>query len=278
MATLTAPKAMSSLVTGMRDMHPEAKGKSILIQDVSKSFGGLAAVRDCTVEIPQGCVVGIVGPNGAGKSTLFNLITGFIRPDGGRIIYKGENLVGLSPADIFRRGIVRSFQGIKTFTRLSVVENLLVSATASYAMSLVFRPKEDRRTTGQTLHRAWEVLSYLGLEGTGNRIAGELGYGEQKLLSIGRMMMTDAHFLLLDEPLGGLNKATIGNFIERIRRLCETGRHSVCIVEHNLNAVRQISDHVVFMAEGTVKAAGPTEEILTSKDLARLYLGVGQNG
>jgi ABC-type branched-subunit amino acid transport system ATPase component len=251
-----------------------AAGAGISLIDLSKSFGGVAAVRDCTVEIEAGCVTGIVGPNGAGKSTIFNLVTGFVAPDKGKAMLGDIDLVGLTPAQIFRAGIVRSFQGVRTLGRLTVLENLLLGATAATALSAVFRPRRDRDRFDAALERAWQVLDELGLSGVANRIAGDLGYAEQKLLSIGRLMMTDARIVLLDEPLGGLDSNAVDQFIERIRALVSIHGRTVCIVEHNLNAVQRIADRIIFMAEGTVKAAGPTAEIMQREDLARLYLGI----
>jgi ABC-type branched-subunit amino acid transport system ATPase component len=246
----------------------------IVITGVRKSFGGNVAIDDCTVAIPSNCVSCIIGPNGAGKSTVFNMVTGFVRPDRGSITFRGKSLVGLSPSDIFALGIARSFQGMKTFGRLSALDNLLLAATAARSGDSLIRPRRERRDFPRALDAAWDTLTSLGLAAVGNRPANSLGYAEQKLLSIGRMMMTDASFLLLDEPLAGLDANAVGAFIARIRRLChEEGRH-ICIVEHNLGAVRNIADCIIFMAEGTVKAKGSTADILAREDLARLYLGV----
>jgi ABC-type branched-subunit amino acid transport system ATPase component len=247
---------------------------AIALAGLSKSFGGVAAVRDCTVDIVPNCVTGIVGPNGAGKSTIFNLMTGFVVPDTGKVMFRGRDLVGSSPAEIFAAGIVRSFQGVRTLTRLTVIENLLLGGTAAGALPSVFRPRRDKAALQAALARAWTVADELGLGAAANRMAGDLSYAEQKLLSIGRLMMTDAPVVLLDEPLGGLDSNAVDQFIARIRELVHRHGRTVCIVEHNLNAVRRVSDRVVFMAEGTVQAAGPTAEIMQREDLARLYLGV----
>jgi ABC-type branched-subunit amino acid transport system ATPase component len=246
----------------------------ISLQGVKKSFGGNMAIRDCTTLIPQGCVSSIVGPNGAGKSTVFNLITGFVKPDAGEIWYQGTRLDGRKTADIYERGIARSFQGVRIFGKLTAIENLLLAGSANSAASTWVRPRADRAETERSVARAWDVLATMGLEKVANRKAGTLSFAEQKLLAIGRMMVTDAPFLLLDEPLSGLDLRTVGSFIDRIRALVTESGRSVCIVEHNLNAVRRMADYVIFMAEGTVKAAGPTEEVLERDDLARLYLGV----
>jgi len=261
-------------VTVSATPKPPGPPDDISLIDLSKSFGGVAAVRDCTVEIAAGSVTGIVGPNGAGKSTIFNLMTGFVAPDTGKVMFRGRDLVGSSPAEIFRAGIVRSFQGVRTLTRLTVIENLLLGATAATALATAFRPHRNRSELQAAVARAWSVLAELGLEAAANRLAGDLSYAEQKLLSIGRLIMTDAPVVLLDEPLGGLDSNTIDQFIERVRDLVLSHGRTVCIVEHNLNAVRRIADRVVFMAEGTVKAVGPTAEIMQREDLARLYLGV----
>jgi ABC-type branched-subunit amino acid transport system ATPase component len=270
---MTMPQQRLSAAT---DAAPPvaADENDIVIAGVRKAFGGNVAISDCTVTIPANCVSCIIGPNGAGKSTVFNIITGFVRPDRGSITFRGRNLVGLAPSQIFALGIARSFQGMKTFARLSALDNLLLAATASQSRDSLLHPLRARRRFPAALDSAWATLKSLGLAAVGNRPAGSLGYAEQKLLSIGRMMMTDASVLLLDEPLAGLDAHAVEAFIARIRRLChEEGRH-ICIVEHNLNAVRNVADRIVFMAEGTVKAIGSTAEILGREDLARLYLGV----
>ncbi|MDF3072455.1 MAG: metal-dependent hydrolase [Alphaproteobacteria bacterium] len=251
----------------------EAASSGISLIGVAKSFGGVAAVRDCTAEIPFGCITGIVGPNGAGKSTVFNLICGFVAPDAGRIVYRGENIAGLSPPQVFRRGIARSFQGVRTLRNLSVLENLLLGATAAKALSRVWLPFVTRKADEAAVPKAWQLLDELGLTEAANRLAGSLSYAEQKLLAIGRLMMADVDMVLLDEPLGGLDPNGIDGFIARIHSLVERGR-TVCVVEHNLNAVRRMTDRVIFMADGTVQASGTTGEVLAREDLARLYLGV----
>lgn len=252
----------------------EAAAGGINLVGVGKSFGGVAAVRDCTVEIRSGCITGIVGPNGAGKSTVFNLICGFVVPDTGRILYRGENIAGLSPAQVFRRGIVRSFQGVRTLRNLTVLENLLLGATAAGALSRVWFPVAARRAEEAALPRAWQLLEELDLTVAANRLAGSLSYAEQKLLAIGRLMMTDVDMVLLDEPLGGLDSNAVASFISRIRSLVSDHGRSVCVVEHNLSAVRRMSDRVIFMADGTVQASGSTQEVLEREDLARVYLGI----
>lgn len=258
----------------MVNVVPDVDATGIRLVNVSKSFGGVAAVRDCTVDIQAACVTGIVGPNGAGKSTVFNLISGFVVPDRGRILFRGEDLVGMSPPQVFRRGIARSFQGVRTLRNLTVIENLLLGATAADALSLIGHPKRDRARVKQALERGWRVLEDLALKDVANQPAGNLGYAEQKLLSIGRLMMTDVDVILLDEPMGGLDRNAVDGFVTRIRRLITSHQRTVCIVEHNLNVVRLVADRVVFMAEGTVKAEGPTAEVLAREDLGRLYLGV----
>lgn len=252
----------------------QSASSGISLQGIAKSFGGVAAVRDCTAEIQSGCITGIVGPNGAGKSTVFNLICGFVVPDAGRILYRGENIAGLSPAQVFRRGIARSFQGVRTLRNLSVLENLLLGATAARALTRVWSPFVSRKADEAALPKAWQLLHELDLAPAANRLAGSLSYAEQKLLAIGRLMMADVEMVLLDEPLGGLDPNAIDGFIARIRSLVVEHGRSVCVVEHNLNAVRRMTDRVIFMADGTVQASGSTQEVLEREDLARVYLGI----
>jgi len=252
----------------------EAATATLSLRNVSKAFGGLVAVRDCTFDIESGCITAIVGPNGAGKSTVFNLITGFIRPDAGEIIMAGENLVGMTPRKVFQRGIARTFQGVRIFEGLTSLENLLMAGTSVQALPLLVRPRAAKQAETKNLRKAWQVINEIGLVDSANKPAGELGFAEQKLLAIGRLMMTDVTVLLLDEPLGGLDNRAVDGFVERLRNLVTSGNRTVCVVEHNLDAVRRIADRVVFMANGEVAASGDVNEVLEREDLTRLYLGV----
>lgn len=255
-------------------MTTSSSSSGIMVAGIGKSFGGNVVLTDCNCDIRTELVTCIVGPNGAGKSTLFNIITGFVRADRGDVLYQGKSLARMSTPQVYAMGIVRSFQGVRIFRNMTVVENLMFARGAQHSLRMVLHPLRERRELGGTIDLAWKTLDDLGLAKHGNRSSASLSYAEQKLLSIGSIMMTDASFILLDEPLAGLDKASVDLFIARIRSLCAERNRSICVIEHNLNAVRRLADEVIFMAEGTVKAAGPTEEVLSREDMTRLYLGM----
>lgn len=244
-------------------------------RDLSKNFGGIVAVRELNLDLRRGVIVGLIGPNGAGKTTAFNLISGFLRPSGGSILFRGRDIVHLKPHEIVRAGMARSFQDLKLFTKLSVAENIMVSLPnqpGENLFNVYFRPWLVRRAERENLTRALEIASFVGLGAQADEIAANLSYAEEKLLVIARLLATEAEVLLLDEPLSGLDTFTVEQICRVIRELAKTNK-AVCIIEHNLDVIREVCDEIVFLDEGRVLTRGPTDELMRDRELAERYFG-----
>jgi branched-chain amino acid transport system permease protein len=241
---------------------------------LSKSFGGIRAVEGLDLSLERGRITGLIGPNGAGKTTVFNLLTGALRPDHGTVLLGGRDITGLPPHRIARAGMVRSFQDVRTFGRLTVLENVMmgVAGQRGERMSVVLSPVPlgpgDRRTRDRALH--W--LEFVGLAQRAGEPAGSLAFGEQKLVALARVLATDAEVLLLDEPASGIDRRWSDHMIEHIARLPEAGR-TVCIVEHNLNVVQRLAHRICFMHEGSVTAEGTMDELSRQERLQEAYFG-----
>ncbi|HYG85418.1 MAG TPA: branched-chain amino acid ABC transporter ATP-binding protein/permease [Azospirillum sp.] len=244
-------------------------------RDLSKNFGGIIAVSQLNLELRRGMIIGLIGPNGAGKTTAFNLISGFLRPTGGSILFRGRDVVRLKPHEIVRAGMARSFQDLKLFTRLSVVENLMVSLPnqpGENLFNVYFRPWLVRRAEQENLRRALEIAAFVGLGGKADETAANLSYAEEKLLVIARLLATEAEVLLLDEPLSGLDTFTVEQICRVIRELAKTNK-AICIIEHNLDVIREVCDEIVFLDEGRVLTKGPPDDLMRDRELAERYFG-----
>ncbi|HEX4996198.1 MAG TPA: ABC transporter ATP-binding protein [Methylomirabilota bacterium] len=248
----------------------------LTVQGVSKAFGGIRAVEDCSFDVAPRLITGLIGPNGAGKTTVFNLITGFLRADGGSIRYKGEELLGRSPHEVETRGVVRTFQHLRLWGKMTVLENVLLGCRTPLGenvVSLFLRPRRVREEEAAARRRALEVLEFFGLAGRAHELAEDLAYPEQKLLSMARIFATDAEVLLLDEPTSGLDTESLGRIVPMVRRLIEHGK-TVLLIEHNMELIAQLSDEVVFLHQGRVMARGRAEQITRDPALTEIYFGV----
>jgi branched-chain amino acid transport system permease protein len=241
---------------------------------LSKSFGGIRAVEGLDLSLERGQITGLIGPNGAGKTTVFNLLTGALKPDRGTVLLGGRDITGLPPHRIARAGMVRSFQDVRTFARLTVLENVMmgVSGQRGERMSVVLGPVPLRPGDRRTRDRALEWLEFVGLAQRADEPAGSLAFGEQKLVALARVLATDAEVLLLDEPASGVDKRWSDRMIEHIARLPEAGR-TVCIVEHNLDVVQRLAHKICFMHEGSVTAEGTMAELSGQERLQEAYFG-----
>ena len=240
---------------------------------LAKSFGGIVAVRSFDIDLRSGIITGLIGPNGAGKTTAFNMLTGFLRPDAGTITFRGRSVAGLKPHEIVRAGMARSFQDLKLFTKMSVLENVLVSLPhqSGDSIAAVFlQPGRIRREEEANLHRAMEILRFVKLDAKAHELAENLSYAEEKLLVIARLLATGAEVLLFDEPLSGLDPNTLEEIFPIVRRLAENGK-TVCIIEHNLDVIRGLCDTVVFLDEGKNIAAGTPDALINDPQLAERY-------
>ncbi|MBI1728336.1 MAG: ABC transporter ATP-binding protein [Candidatus Rokubacteria bacterium] len=245
------------------------------IEKVSKAFGGIQAVEECSFEVRPGLITGLIGPNGAGKTTVFNLITGFLRADGGSIRYKGEELLGLAPHQVEARGVVRTFQHLRLWGKMTVLENVLLGCRTPLGenvLTLFLRPGRVRAEEAAARERAMEVLRFFGLTGRAHELAEDLAYPEQKLLSMARIFATDAEILLLDEPTSGLDTDSLQRIVPMVRRLVEHGK-TVLLIEHNMELISQLSDEVVFLHQGRVMARGRAEQITRDPALTEIYFG-----
>jgi ABC-type branched-subunit amino acid transport system ATPase component len=221
-------------------------------------------------------ITGLIGPNGAGKTTVFNLITGFLSADRGSIRFQGRELLGLAPHQVERLGVVRTFQHLRLWSKMSVLENVLLGCATPVGenvFSLFLRAGAVRAEENRTRARAMEVLNFFGLADRARELAEDLAYPEQKLLSMARIFATDAPVMLLDEPTSGLDGESLRRIVPMVRRLVEHGK-TVLLIEHNMELISELSDEVVFLHQGRVLAAGPPAGITRDPALTEIYFGV----
>ncbi|QXT63451.1 MULTISPECIES: ABC transporter ATP-binding protein [Tessaracoccus] len=244
-------------------------------RNVTRSFGGIKAVDVEHVEFQKGAITALIGPNGAGKTTFFNLLTGFDKADSGEWTFdRSVSLTNKSAAYVARKGVVRTFQLTKALSRLTVLDNMLLAATGQtgerFLPSLIkplWRGQEKANT-----ERALEILSRFKLDAKAADFAGSLSGGQRKLLEMARALMTDPQVIMLDEPMAGVNPALVQSLLGHIQALRDEGM-TVVFVEHDMHAVRHISEWVVVMAEGRVVAEGPPENIMENQAVVDAYLG-----
>lgn len=253
------------------------QGEVVLeVQGLSKKFGGIVAAAELDFTLRKGTITALVGPNGAGKTTVFNLLTGFIKPDAGSVHLRGLQLVGRTPDFVARQGMVRSFQDVRLFQRLSCLANvaMAVQDQSGERIAPLFTPGVAARSERQTLEKAMEWLAFVGMQDFADVPAGALSYGQSKLLSLARVLATEAEVLLLDEPASGIDVQWVDTVLGLIESLRERGR-TICIVEHNLHVVGRLADHSYFMELGRITAEGTIEELTSSERLAEAYFGSG---
>jgi branched-chain amino acid transport system ATP-binding protein len=249
---------------------------ALSIRKLSKSFGGVHAVSDCSFDVTAGSITGLIGPNGAGKTTLFNLVAGALTPTRGAIHFNGDDVTGHKAHELFRRGIVRTFQIPHEFARMSVLENLMMVPDGQPGENLfqtwfnwprvISREREIR-------HKAEETLNFLRLDHLKDERAGNLSGGQKKLLELGRTAMTDARLILLDEPAAGVNRTLLAELSDIIRELNQQRRCTFLIIEHDMNFVEQLCDPVICMAQGTVLVEGSFEHVRQQPAVLEAYMG-----
>ncbi|HVY16938.1 MAG TPA: ABC transporter ATP-binding protein [Rhodopila sp.] len=245
------------------------------VSGLTKRFGGIVVADDITLGLLPGEVVGLIGPNGAGKTSLFNLITGVIKPDAGRIVMDGVRIDGLKLSERAKLGIARTWQHARSFRSLTVLDNLLLGARDYPGDSLLrtlLQPGISRRMDMEAEQRAMLLLERVRLAHKAHDLAAELSYGQQKLLGMARALMSEGACLLLDEPMAAVEGRTYAIMREVIEQEAHRGQ-AVCIVEHNVGFIRDLCSRGVFMAAGKVLADGPVEELMKMKDLTALYFG-----
>ncbi|MGK7875884.1 MAG: ABC transporter ATP-binding protein [Xenococcaceae cyanobacterium] len=240
-----------------------------------KSFGGIRAVNNAQMLVEKGSITGLIGPNGAGKTTLFNLLSNFIRPDKGQVIFDGEPIHHLRPYQIAQQGFVRTFQVARVLSRLSVLENMLLAAqkqTGENFLSVWFGRQQVRKEERENKERAMSILESVGLAAKAQDYAGALSGGQRKLLEIARARMTHPKLILLDEPAAGVNPTLIGQICEYIVNWNRQGI-SFLIIEHNMDVIMSLCDRVWVLAEGRNLADGTPEEIQNNPEVLEAYLG-----
>jgi neutral amino acid transport system ATP-binding protein len=239
------------------------------VDQVAKAFGGVQALGDCSVEVEQGAVAGLIGPNGSGKTTLFNVITGYEQVDRGNVYLDGQRITNMRPERVFTLGIGRTFQLTRIFSRLTVLENMLV---ATQRRGGVVRNLLARSGGVDDHRRAKELLEFVGIAGMASDLAQTLSYGQRKLLELAYVLVADPEVMLLDEPAGGVNPSLVNHIANRIRELNAEGK-TFLIVEHNMDFVMNLCDRVTVMDSGNVIAAGPPEIIRSDPRVLDAYLG-----
>jgi len=241
---------------GIRDaaLHADA---------ISKSFGGVQALSNCSLTVPAGSLTGLIGPNGSGKTTLFNVMTGYERPDAGQVFLSGRRITGAPASRVFALGVGRTFQLTRIFPRMTVLENMLV-------------PAQRGRSRRQHREHAMDLLAFTGIAGHADKLAGTLSYGQRKLLELAYVLVADPAVVLLDEPAGGVNPSLIHHIADRIRDMNKAGK-TFLLVEHNMDFVMTLCDQVTVLDSGTVVATGTPDEVRADPRVLDAYLGTGDD-
>lgn len=240
------------------------------VSGLAKRYGAIRAVDGVSFEVRPGEIFGVIGPNGSGKTTLFNSVLGQIRPDAGRIALKGRDITGLSPMELNRRGVGRTFQTLQVFGRMTVRDNLLVAAQehrGSMASRLFAPPDSGLGDKADALIREFRIGH------VAHRRAGELSYGQQKLVDIAMAFMSDPDLVLLDEPCAGVNPSLVGGISTLLKELNRTRGGSFVVIEHNMDVVMDLCHRILVMVEGRVMALGTPAEIRADKRVLDAYLG-----
>ncbi len=252
------------------------EGKALLsVRDLTKTFGGLMAVNCVSFDIEKGTITALIGPNGAGKTTVINIISGLLRATGGKVVFKGRDITNLPPYRISHLGIARTFQNIRVFPQMTVLENMLVATKYRKGETLLYSVIPDRDVKvedEQNLKKALHYLEFVGLMDKKDEFAGNLSHGQRRLLELARALATDADLLLLDEPTAGVTPRTRKKLLQLFTRLKNSGK-TIMIIEHNMKVVRAVSDRVIVLSNGQKIFDGPPDKAFKDSRVIEAYLG-----
>lgn len=247
----------------------------ISLNQVCKSFGGIVVADNISIDIKRGEILGLIGPNGAGKTSLFNLISGVFPVDSGTISVAGQSLDGLPLYQRARLGVARTWQHMRLFSSMSVLENMLVAPRdypGEQISRIIFRPKQVAVASQALLERAMTIMGRMKLEAIAHANVNDISFGQQKLVGLARALMNDGDCLLLDEPMAGVEGPAYDTMKTIVRAEAAAGR-AVCVVEHNVSFIKDLCNSAVFMASGKILERGSVDTLLSSKTLAELYFG-----
>jgi len=256
--------------------HMQDSEPILQVERVTKAFDGVRAVNDCTLSVREGTITGLIGPNGAGKTTLFNLITGFLRPTSGRIVFRGQRIDGLPPHRIFHRGVVRTFQIPRELKTMTVLENLMLVPPGQVGERIwnpwlfAFRVSRQERAIYE---KALSVLEFVDLIHLRDEYAANLSGGQKKLLELARTLMCDPAMILLDEPGAGVNRVLMRKLVDNIRVLCNERGITFFVIEHDIDLVTRLCNPVIVMSQGERLAEGTPEEVKQDERVLEAYLG-----
>ncbi|WP_342621088.1 ABC transporter ATP-binding protein [Rhodoferax sp. GW822-FHT02A01] len=245
------------------------------IRNVGKHFGGLHVLHDVNFEVPAGTIYGLIGPNGAGKTTVFNLVTGLLQPNSGSITFQGEDLVGLPSHRITQRGIARTFQNIRIFKEMDLLENVMVGLHDHLhygTFGMLFNTPGYRAAEKRARERALELLTWVGLDHKADTLADNLSYGDQRKLEFARALATEPKLLLLDEPVAGMNPSEKTILMEEIRNIRQRG-YGVFMIEHDMRFVMGLCDRIAVLNFGRIIAEGTPDQIRNNPEVIEAYLG-----
>lgn len=253
----------------------------IEVKNVSRRFGGFVAVNDCSLTVEKGSITGLIGPNGAGKSTLFNMVAGNLAPSSGTILLDGTPIGGLKPHELFARGLLRTFQIAHEFSRLTVLENLMMVPDGQPGENLLdawFRGRKVREFEARVREKAEEVVDFLQIGHVKNELAGNLSGGQKKLVELGRTMMVDAKVVLLDEIAAGVNRTLLNDLAGNIERLNRERGYTFFVIEHDMDLIGRLCDPVIVMAAGSVMMTGTLADIQADQRVVDAYFGGSPTG
>ncbi len=246
------------------------------VENLTKTFGGLRAVDNVSFEVPQGIICGLIGPNGSGKTTLFNLITGFLQITEGQIYFHDRPIGGLPAYKIAGLGITRTFQMVRIFQRMSVMENMLLGYKqhpGEQPWTSLAHGRAYDHTNREALNKALDLLDVLGMRSLANERAENLPYAEQKMVEITRSLMGNPELIMLDEPASGINPTLVNRLLEYIRLILRQGGKTFIIVEHDMHVIMNLCDHIIVLNQGGKIAEGTPDEVSHNQDVIDAYLG-----